>query len=334
MKQPTVSLKSHAFVAAESSSIRARPLRVRLFDRPIVLFRTRAGHVAALEDRCAHRGVPLSAGAVEGEFIRCAYHGWSFSADGYCVEIPGTAAGGPLCAVRVPSLKVWERDGFVWVSECDNALLPQRVIALNPGNCRFRWHTTWAAGVVSIQENFLDALHTHFIHPGLVRRSDRRQPVQAALCVEDDGFKVDYLGQPEQSGWLFRLFESPRTRERAYFSRCAVAQLEFMYAKGWTAWITLYCTPETARTTHVFASLHLEGRRIPSWAIRALLWPFVSRIAKQDRAIVEMQERASTEFPSRITVSTDMDIARPYIQAAWDDSIGRLPPNRFVALQL
>ncbi|KAF7962081.1 hypothetical protein AWV80_25955, partial [Cupriavidus sp. UYMU48A] len=41
---------------------------------PIVLVRTESGTIFALEDRCAHRQVPLHAGVVEGEFIRCGYH--------------------------------------------------------------------------------------------------------------------------------------------------------------------------------------------------------------------------------------------------------------------
>ena len=48
---------------------------------PIVLVRDAAGGVFALEDRCAHRQVPLSCGIVEGGGIRCGYHGWSYDRD-------------------------------------------------------------------------------------------------------------------------------------------------------------------------------------------------------------------------------------------------------------
>jgi Vanillate O-demethylase oxygenase C-terminal domain len=154
--------------------------------------------------------------------------------------------------------------------------------------------------------------------------------MQASLSVGGDGFHVDYFGQPEQSGWLFRLFESRRIRERAYFSQCAVTQLEYKYAAGWTAWITLYCTPESKSTTHVFASLHLEGRKVPTWAINVLLWPLVARVARQDQAMVELQQRARTDFPTRIPISTSMDIVRPYLVGAWDGAVNRLPPSRSV----
>ncbi len=38
----------------------------------------KCGKVFALEDRCAHRQVPLHAGVVDGESIRCCYHGWTY----------------------------------------------------------------------------------------------------------------------------------------------------------------------------------------------------------------------------------------------------------------
>ena len=44
---------------------------------PIVLVRSKAGEVFALEDRCAHRQVPLSKGLVDGCAIRCCHHGWT-----------------------------------------------------------------------------------------------------------------------------------------------------------------------------------------------------------------------------------------------------------------
>ena len=39
--------------------------------------------------RCAHRLTVLSVGTVEGNAVRCMFHGWKFAADGRCVEAPG-----------------------------------------------------------------------------------------------------------------------------------------------------------------------------------------------------------------------------------------------------
>ena len=41
---------------------------------PIVLVRPQNGALFALEDRCAHRQIPLSRGTVDGCTLRCCYH--------------------------------------------------------------------------------------------------------------------------------------------------------------------------------------------------------------------------------------------------------------------
>src|SRR5690349_14864799 len=45
---------------------------------PIALYRGASGQVFALEDRCAHRQVPLHLGVVTGDELKCHYHGWKY----------------------------------------------------------------------------------------------------------------------------------------------------------------------------------------------------------------------------------------------------------------
>src|ERR1700721_1717253 len=45
---------------------------------PIVLYRGKSGQVFALQDRCAHRQVPLHLGTVAGDTVKCSYHGWTY----------------------------------------------------------------------------------------------------------------------------------------------------------------------------------------------------------------------------------------------------------------
>jgi len=55
----------------------------------VALARTESGY-AALLDVCPHAGAPLSAGAIRGEFVVCAWHGWKFEcATGVCPLFPG-----------------------------------------------------------------------------------------------------------------------------------------------------------------------------------------------------------------------------------------------------
>ncbi len=71
-------------------------LAVRFAGEPIVLVRTDAGSVFALEDRCAHRQVPLHLGVVQGEQLKCCYHGWCYDAKGKLARIPYLSDGGKI----------------------------------------------------------------------------------------------------------------------------------------------------------------------------------------------------------------------------------------------
>ena len=65
-----------------------KPLAVQFAGDPIVLVRTESNSVFALEDRCAHRQVPLSVGEVKGETLRCGYHCWTYDKTGSCINVP------------------------------------------------------------------------------------------------------------------------------------------------------------------------------------------------------------------------------------------------------
>jgi phenylpropionate dioxygenase-like ring-hydroxylating dioxygenase large terminal subunit len=313
------------FVAAQSAAITPRPSSVLLFGQPMVLVRN-DGVVWALEDRCPHRGAPLSAGCLNAKGLECPYHGWTFDAEGICRDMPGWAEALPP-QVRVPAFAVSERDGLVWVSARGGRALPERITCVDPARQRFLWQSLWRAPVLAAQENFLDALHTHFIHDGLVRRGAARREVRATLKVAGDGFVIDYAGQTTQSGLLFRLFESERVSERAWFSALGVAQLEYRYANGATIWITLCFTPRDHHSTHVFATLHLTGRWAPRWLVRWAVWPLLRRVAAQDQSVLEQVERRQHLFPGRSPLVTPQDLARPYLQAAWDGRLQALPPQ-------
>ena len=57
---------------------KGKMLGVSFAGNPIVLVRTENEMVYALEDRCAHRQVPLHCGVVHGEYVQCGYHSWTF----------------------------------------------------------------------------------------------------------------------------------------------------------------------------------------------------------------------------------------------------------------
>jgi len=85
-----VFLKNCWYVAAwDSELIDGTKLARTLFEKPVVIYRGESGKVVALDDRCCHRGALLSMGRIEGDCIRCMYHGMKFEPSGRCIQIPG-----------------------------------------------------------------------------------------------------------------------------------------------------------------------------------------------------------------------------------------------------
>ena len=84
------------------------------------MFFRHEGKCYALEDRCPHRGVPLSVGRCEfpgTSTISCAYHGWTYDLNtGECVGAVTDGPDSPIVGkVGVRTYPVEERKGLVWV---------------------------------------------------------------------------------------------------------------------------------------------------------------------------------------------------------------------------
>jgi vanillate O-demethylase monooxygenase subunit len=101
------------YVAAEPEELVDHLCARTILNRRIVLFRTDSGKVVALDDRCPHRYAPLSKGRIEGEIIRCGYHGACFDENGYCVSIPGQDKVSTSPVLK--SYPLIEKYGYIWI---------------------------------------------------------------------------------------------------------------------------------------------------------------------------------------------------------------------------
>src|SRR5439155_14150388 len=106
-------LRNSWYVAAWDREVTRLPLARTFLDEPVVLYRTEDGSPVALEDRCCHRQLPLSMGKVEGNRLRCGYHGLKFNSSGLCIEIPGQVNVPPQARVR--AFPTVERFNWLWI---------------------------------------------------------------------------------------------------------------------------------------------------------------------------------------------------------------------------
>jgi 5,5'-dehydrodivanillate O-demethylase oxygenase subunit len=162
-------------------------LPVRIMGEDFTLYRGESGAAHLLAPRCAHRETQLSVGRVEGDCIRCYYHGWKYEASGQCVEQPAeeTSFAGKI---RIRSYPVEEYLGlvFAYLGEGTPPPLP-------------RFTEFEIDGVLEVEtflrpcnyfndlDNACDPLHVTFVH-GDSRININRFIDAANLSAEENEF--------------------------------------------------------------------------------------------------------------------------------------------------
>jgi vanillate O-demethylase monooxygenase subunit len=156
------------YIAAWSDEIGHAPFARRILGEPIVMFRDFSGAIAALEDRCCHRGTPLALGEVVPQGLQCGYHGLVFDRGGKCVLVPGGHTIPPDACVR--NYPVAEKDALVWIWTGDPARADRSLIVDYPyHNDTKDWphkHTTYPIkwNYMLLIDNLMDLSHLGFIH--------------------------------------------------------------------------------------------------------------------------------------------------------------------------
>jgi len=149
------------------------------------LYRGEDGTPHALAFRCAHRGTQLSTGWVEGDNLRCFYHGWVYGPDGQCVEQPAEPE--PFCGrIRIRSYPVEEYLGFIFafMGEGEAPPLP-RYPEMEREGVHENYATFWPTNYFNAFDN--DGVHPYFVHrrPGSDWH-DWNGQIPRFVCEEDE----------------------------------------------------------------------------------------------------------------------------------------------------
>jgi 5,5'-dehydrodivanillate O-demethylase len=143
----------------------ATPLRVMGED--LTLYRGESGRAHIVGGRCAHRLTVLHTGWVQGDEIRCIYHGWKYDGSGQCTEAPaeGAAAAERLKIVGYP---VHEYCGLIFThmgeGEAPPFDLPRKEAFERSGQIVRARIQEWPCNWFQMVENSLDAVHVSFVH--------------------------------------------------------------------------------------------------------------------------------------------------------------------------
>lgn len=90
----------------------AKPIRIMSED--FTLYRGDEGTAVVTQALCPHRLTKLSIGTVEGDSIRCKFHGWKYGPDGQCTEAP-LQGESLIRRIRLDTYPVREIYGLIFV---------------------------------------------------------------------------------------------------------------------------------------------------------------------------------------------------------------------------
>jgi phenylpropionate dioxygenase-like ring-hydroxylating dioxygenase large terminal subunit len=309
-------LQQHWYVVCQAKELRGRPLERTMLGRPLALFRDDAGRPGALEDRCPHRNAPLSQGRVQAGRLVCPYHGWEFDGGGVCRHIPGRVAQREHATCNAGAYPALEQDGLIWVYAQAGAATPQppaRIVSLaRPGQRALIRAFALEGALVDCVENFLDPLHTHFVHSRLVRTEGARRQVGVTVRRAADRVEAEYR-EERQSGTIARLFGAAVDRSYGRFILPATVELEYRAGAQVLLTITLFFTPETEARQRVTAVVAGSIGRLARALLGPLLQPLLRAVVRQDARILRLQRRTIERFGGPRYTSTELDLMRPHI---------------------
>jgi phenylpropionate dioxygenase-like ring-hydroxylating dioxygenase large terminal subunit len=289
-----------------------------LLDEPVVFYRKENGVPVALEDRCCHRHLPLSMGRLEGDDLRCGYHGLLFDCSGSCIEIPGQATVPSQARVRSYPLK--EKFGWVWIwmgepANADPELIP---------NWWWADHPQWAfsrpdmihvkCNYQLVSDNVLDVTHLAYVHassigassitefPATTEREERlvrltrwiRDRPPPPLYKKAGGFP----GNVER----WQIVEHVPPCFSVNFAGCQDAErkIDLMALSA--------PTPETARTTHYFFGFVRNFGLDDPGMKKIFAEEFVS-VFREDIPVLEAQQRNLDLRPGAPGIDIAVDAA-------------------------
>ncbi|MBI4375043.1 MAG: aromatic ring-hydroxylating dioxygenase subunit alpha [Elusimicrobia bacterium] len=283
-------------------------LGVSFAGEPIVLCRADKGEVFALEDRCAHRQVPLRAGVLCGDAVRCGYHGWAFGKDGRCLTVPNLGKG-EATPRGVRAYPCREAYGLIFVftgapEKAEAVQLPCIDSAADPEyktrflskriNCHYSF----------MHENLMDMNH-QFLHR---RYMGSIQPLLLKVDRGEDWVEGTYtfnrVAGRQSMGEKFMI--GPRAKSAsAHEHDLMVIRTRYPYQTltfcragsdkpALDLWLSYVPVDREQRVNHSFGLMMIRRPAVPG--LIHLFWPFIvlftNAIFGQDQWIVEQEQRA------------------------------------------
>jgi phenylpropionate dioxygenase-like ring-hydroxylating dioxygenase large terminal subunit len=267
---------------------------VRAAGLPVVCYRTSDGSVVALEDRCAHRAYPLSAGELIGDNVRCGLCGFVYGPDGRCVSVPTQPHVPSGAAVR--SYPTREADGLVWIWLGEPGRAGLHRIPELPWLADDGWSTVSGeedvlASFLLLHENFADVTQVPFVAPEIAPSVLDTVPPPLEVIVSETSVSLrrDFPPAPLPA-WQAEIvgcpLDAPYRTEQSGFFPSPAAWVDHWDAQGEDGeWIRL-------RFTHLVTPIDASSSR--------LVWAVSRDFALGNRAVDQYLDAIFTDYYDRV----------------------------------
>ena len=320
-------LRNSWYVVAWTHELGDKPLAITVLDEPLVIFRDGEGCAAVLEDRCAHRHLPLSMGCAKDGGIQCGYHGMVYDREGTCIHVPSQTAIPPRARVR--SYPAAERYGWIWAwmgnpAAANDELIPDFSKLASPGFRAVGQTNYVLANYQLLTDNLMELSHVGYVHQSTIgnpemtakgRLTSRRteRGVEVLRLVPDVPPPPTYI----KSGVLPEGKNIDRWQVIDFVAPCFVmihvggkaagtGALDGDYAGGLNIWVMNAMTPETATTTHYFWA-SVRAHDLGSPATDQLFLSQVAEAFIEDKHVIEAQQRVFDRRPDNWDVALRAD---------------------------
>lgn len=318
-------------------------------NQKIVMFRKTDGTVAALEDACWHRLLPLSMGRLDGDEVTCGYHGLVFNAQGRCTHMPSQETLNPSACVR--AYPVVEKHRFVWIwpgdpAQADPALVPDMHWNDDPAWAGDGKLITVKCDYRLVVDNLMDLTHEAFVHgssignrevaeaPFVATHGDRTATVTRWMeNITPPPFWAgqirharNYSGPVDR--WQVIRFEAPCTVTidvgvaEAGTGAIPNDGQSGDRSQGVNGFVLNTITPETNGTCHYFWAF-ARNYCLGEQALTHKLREGVATIFREDEHVLEAQQVAMDEHPDHQFYNLNIDAGSMWARRLIDRMVAK-----------
>jgi vanillate O-demethylase monooxygenase subunit len=289
---------------ARSVALGKKPIAVRIHGIDVAVFRTASGRIGAVEDRCPHRLMKLSAGWVEGEHVVCPYH--AMKVDRFGVAHKPATPRMKACARHFEAI---EHAGLVWLKRADShaelpALRYRGFFAINT------FEHVVDVPVELVIDNFAEVEHAATTHFSFGTSLDQMDEVEQSMELTEQSITVSVTMPQRKLPRAVEALGGLRTGD--VFKDDFTLHFGPLYGEYWARWMcretgrrrlfelrpVVFFVPETATRTRIFTILHVPSSlRL----IKPALWALTKLVHEQEiRRDIAMLEKLA-DFDTRLS---------------------------------